>query len=61
MVASHTSHSLYRECDEEAALTEASQSSLYLVKDNTVRAHEKKIVSFNQDVVSIGGTLTVAF
>ena len=62
MVASHTSHSLCCECDEEAALLDASQSSIYLVKDNTVRAHEKKtIVSFNNDVVSIEGTLSVAF
>jgi len=60
MVASQTRHSPCGECDEEIALT--TSTSVYLVKDNTVRAHEKKrIVSRDEDVVLIEGTLSVAF
>lgn len=55
MVANYAHDSLFCECDEEV-IVNAPTSSLYLVTDNTVRAHESL-----REIIWIEGTVSVAF
>ena len=57
MVANPALDSLYCECDEINLLEKAHSSSLYLVTDNTVRAHEMS----PHEIIWIEGSVSIAF